>query len=71
MERDEALAVARTLTFRQFNRFDYYAWAGVQSALPMIAENETHLFIIDGDVLIVSESDGEGEEEHFSLVERY
>ena len=68
MEREEALAVARTLTFTQFSRFDFDAWAGVKSALPMIAENETHTFIIDGYTLVVVPY-GEGDEEHFDLRE--
>lgn len=68
MERNEALALARTLTFTHFTRFDYDAYAGVQSALPMVAETETHTFILDGKTLVVSENET-GEEEHFDLRE--
>ena len=38
-----------SLTFRPFTREDYYGFAGVQSPVPLIAENDKCVVIIDGD----------------------
>lgn len=68
IERSEALAVARTLDFRVFGRFDYDAYAGVVSALPLIAENEHYTFVLDGQILEVTENET-GDWETFNLLE--
>jgi hypothetical protein len=38
----------RSLTFKPFSQNDYYGFAGVESPLPMIAETDTHVFVLDG-----------------------
>jgi hypothetical protein len=40
-----------SLTFRPFSKNDYFGFAGVESPVPLIAENEAEgiLVIIDGD----------------------
>ena len=38
----------RSLVFRPFTAEDYYGFAGVQSPVPMIAETQERLVVIDG-----------------------
>lgn len=61
LDREAALALARTVTFQHFSRFDYDAYAGVCSALPMIAESGDLVLILDGYTLEISDSDGNWE----------
>lgn len=63
MTRETALKLAKSLTFVHFSRFDHDAFAGVRSALPMIAETEFEgkelVFVLDGNVLEISDTEGE------------
>lgn len=61
MTRDEALALARSATFRHFTHYDYNAFAGVCSALPMIAESGELTLVLDGYTLEISDNDGNWE----------
>ena len=63
MTRETALKLAKSLTFSHFSRFDHDAFAGVRSALPMIAETEFEgkdlVLVLDGNVLEISDTEGE------------
>ena len=61
LDRDAALALARGVTFRHFTSYDYNAFAGVCSALPMIAESGDLTLVLDGYTLEISDNDGEWE----------
>ena len=39
----------KTLNFRPFDENDFEGFAGVDSPVPFVAENEDYLVIIDGD----------------------
>ena len=49
-----------SLTFRVFTENDYYGFAGVQSPVPLIAENEEEgiVVVIDGDFAELYADDG-------------
>ena len=49
-----------SLTFRVFTKNDYYGFAGVQSPVPLIAENDDEgvMMIIDGDYAELYAYDG-------------
>jgi len=49
-----------SLSFRVFTKNDYYGFAGVQSPVPLIAENESEgiMMIIDGDYAELYAYDG-------------
>lgn len=51
-----------SLEFRQFGPTDYYGFAGVESPIPLIADNEDEgiLMIIDGDSAELYAYDGSG-----------
>lgn len=68
MTRETALALARSLTFRHFSHYDFNAYAGVNSPLPMIADNEEYTLVLDGNVLEVTENET-GDWETFDLSE--
>lgn len=38
----------RSLNFRVFDETDYYGFAGVESPVPLIAENDEQIVILDG-----------------------
>jgi hypothetical protein len=40
----------KSLQYRQFDKFDFEGFAGVESPVPFIAESGDLLIIIDGDV---------------------
>lgn len=49
-----------SLSFRPFDKTDYYGFAGVQSPVPLIAEfADKYLVIIDGDYAEIIDIDGE------------
>lgn len=52
----------KSLTFREFTQTDYYGFAGVESPIPLIADNEDEgiLMIIDGDSAELYAYDGSG-----------
>lgn len=52
----------QSLTFRPFDETDYYGFSGVESPIPLIAENEDEgiLMIIDGPVAELYAMDGDG-----------
>jgi hypothetical protein len=50
----------KSFNFRVFNESDYYAFAGVESPIPLIAERDCFLVILDGDYCEVY-IDGEGD----------
>ena len=49
-----------SLSFREFSTTDYYGFAGVESPIPLIAENDDEgiLMIIDGDAAELYAYDG-------------
>jgi len=49
-----------SLTFRVFTKNDYYGFAGVQSPVPLIAEDEAEgiMVVIDGDFAELYADDG-------------
>lgn len=61
IERSDALALARSATFRHFDKSDFYAFSGVCSALPMIAEADGLTLILDGYTLEVVNDEGDYE----------
>ena len=58
----------KSLNFRTFDKTDYYGFAGVESPVPLIAENEAEgiLAIIDGAHAELYAFDGDG---NFDLVD--
>lgn len=62
ISREIALKLAYSATFKHFSRFDHDAFAGVRSALPMIAdtiyEGTELLMVLDGNFLEISDNDG-------------
>lgn len=61
----------KSLSFRVFTQNDYYGFAGVNSPIPLIAENEDEgvLMIIDGDYAELYVYDGTGAFEIMDSVE--
>jgi hypothetical protein len=55
-------SLLQSLTFRPFTKNDYYGFSGVESPVPMIAEDETQgiCVIIDGDTVELYEFDVDG-----------
>jgi hypothetical protein len=49
-----------SLTFRPFNKTDYYGFAGVSSPVPLIAETDSICVIIDGDIAELYQFDIDG-----------
>ncbi len=49
-----------SLTFRPFSKTDYYGFSGVMSPVPMIAERDNILVIIDGVCAELYITDDEG-----------
>lgn len=41
-------AFLRSLNFRVFSRNDYFGFAGVESPVPLIAESDDQLVVLDG-----------------------
>lgn len=41
----------RSLDFKPFTQNDYYGFAGVESPIPMIAETEAYIAVLDGGYL--------------------
>ena len=60
-----------SLTFRVFTKNDYYGFGGVESPVPLIAENEDEgiCVVIDGDFAELYAFDGEGSFEAIDSVE--
>lgn len=57
----ELLALIAKSTFRPFTKGDWYAFAGCESANPVICESEEYVIVIDGDsVNMVYHEDGYG-----------
>lgn len=52
----------RSLTFRPFTQNDYYGFSGVESPVPMIAEDENLgiVVVIDGDTAELYQTDVDG-----------
>jgi hypothetical protein len=52
----------KSLTFRPFDKTDYYAFSGVESPIPLIAENEDEgiLMIVDGPIAELYADTGDG-----------
>jgi hypothetical protein len=50
----------KSLSFRPFDKTDYYGFAGVESPVPLIAENDDEgiLMIIDGELAELYAYDG-------------
>lgn len=46
------------LTFRVFDKTDYYGFAGVESPVPLVAETDEFVVIIDGDRCEVYDAEG-------------
>jgi len=59
----------KSLSFRVFTKNDYFGFAGVESPIPLIAENEDEgiCLIIDGDSAELYAFDGDGA---FEIVDR-
>lgn len=48
----------KSLTFRVFDETDYYGFAGVESPVPLIADTDELLVILDGDRCEVYDLEG-------------
>jgi len=55
----DVLRLVATSPFRKFNQNDYECFAGVESANPMISENDTFLIVLDGNIVSYFNDDGE------------
>lgn len=55
-------SLLQSLTFRPFTKNDFYGFSGVESPVPMIAEDETRgiLVVIDGDTAELYKTDVDG-----------
>lgn len=51
----------RSLSFKPFSEFDYQGFAGVESPVPLIAETDEYLIILDGNRCEVYGHSGEPE----------
>jgi len=55
----DVLRLVATSPFRKFVKLDYECFAGVESANPMISENDTFLIVLDGNIVSYFNDDGE------------
>ena len=55
----DVLRLVATSPFRKFVKLDYERFAGVESANPMISENDTFLIVLDGNIVSYFNDDGE------------
>jgi hypothetical protein len=55
----DVLRLVATSPFRKFIQLDYDCFAGVESANPMISENDEFVLVLDGNVVSYFDYDGE------------
>lgn len=61
MSATEAFRLMARAQFREFNKGDFYAYAGVETRNPMIADLDGYVLVLDGDVLnVIHELDSFG-----------
>ena len=53
-------SLLQSLTFRQFTKTDYYGFSGVESPVPLIAEDDNICVIIDGNYAELYQFDIDG-----------
>ena len=55
----EILRLVATVNLRPFNQYDWMAFAGCESDEPMIANVGDMVVIVDGDMITVTDAEGE------------
>jgi len=59
MTKEQALELARSATFRVFELAEYVTFAGVESALPMVADTDEFMLVLDGFTLEIINEHGD------------